>query len=83
MRRAGAHPWPRMSTDPEQSGSPRRRTLAIAGVVGTALLVAVATAIGTGLGDRFLDLFGNDQKLVSHSENEEVNELRDATLRRT
>jgi hypothetical protein len=54
-----------------------RRGLKFLGVLGTALLVAMATAIGTGLGSEALDLFGGDEDEgdpISYSASEEINE---------
>jgi hypothetical protein len=56
--------------------SSSRRALKFLGVLGTALLVAMATAIGTGLGSDVLDLFGdNDDEgdPISYSASEQIN----------
>jgi hypothetical protein len=54
----------------------RRRAWKLLGAVGTALLVAMATAIGTGLGSDVLDLFGDDEEgdPISYSASEQINE---------
>jgi hypothetical protein len=54
-----------------------RRAWKFAGALGTALLVAMATAIGTGLGSEVLDLFGGDDDEgdpISHSASEQIQE---------
>ncbi len=59
----------------ENGGASDRRWLKPVAVVGTAMLVAVGSAVGTGLGGRILDFFGGeDPSLVSHSESEQVSE---------
>jgi hypothetical protein len=55
---------------------PERTWLKPLGAIATALVLAVATAIGTGLGERLLDLFKSKSQpaLVSSSATEELNE---------
>jgi len=51
--------------------------LKLGGVLGTALLVAIVTAIGSGLGSDFLDLFRGDEEEpdpISYSATEQVSE---------
>jgi hypothetical protein len=67
-----------MTEQPETTEpTPSRRALKLIGVLGTALLVAVATTIGTGLGSNALDLFDDDGKEedpISYSAVEQVSE---------
>ena len=60
--------------EPKERRGPGRRLLATAGTVVLALVVAVATAIGTGLGDKLLGLTEDDPPLVTASDGEEVYE---------
>jgi hypothetical protein len=67
-----------MSERPDNAGptSPRR-AWKFAGVLGTALLVAMVTAIGTGLGSGVLDLFGGGEEEkdpISSSATEQISE---------
>lgn len=55
----------------------RRRAWKFVGALGTALLVAMVTAIGTGLGSEVLNLFGGDEEErdpISYSASEEISE---------
>lgn len=61
-------------TEPSNRSSPRKRTLAVLGVTATALLVAIASAIGGGLGNKALDAVDKDSPLVTASAMEQVNE---------
>jgi hypothetical protein len=71
-----------LGTMAEQRGSAdaasRRRAWRFVGAIGTALLVAMATAIGTGLGSEVLDLFGgsDDEEAdpISYSASEQIQE---------
>ena len=51
---------------------PRRRPPKFIVAVGSALILAIATAIGTGLGSRFLDLFKQERKPISYSAAEQI-----------
>jgi len=59
---------------PDSQPEPRRRSLAIVGVLVTALLVAIVSAIGTGLGSDALDKLHGDDPAVSYSADEQLNE---------
>lgn len=59
---------------PDSQPEPRRRSLVIAGVLVTALLVAIVTAIGTGLGSDALDKLHGDDPVVSYSADEQLSE---------
>ncbi len=61
-------------SEAKRDQKPRRALPAVLVAVGTALVVAIATTIGTGLGGRFLDLFKSDPVLVSSSAAEQINE---------
>jgi hypothetical protein len=61
-------------TDDDRYRRPRRRTLALLGAMTTALFVAIATALGGGLGTKALDAFEQDPPLVSSSASEQVND---------
>jgi hypothetical protein len=65
-----------MAEGPDHADArPRRRAWRFLGILGSAFLVAMATAIGTGLGSDALDLFDDDEEEpVSYSAFEEVAE---------
>jgi hypothetical protein len=54
----------------------RRRAWTFFGVLGSAFLIAVVTAIGTGLGSQVLDPFGGETKLVTGDDREVFDECR-------
>jgi hypothetical protein len=84
-RPAPGEPTPRTG-EPDAATAPagepepasNRRAWKLAGVVGTALLVAIATTIGSGLGSSIMDLFdgdeGNGSEPISASAVEQISE---------
>src|SRR3954451_3392392 len=55
-----------------QGGKPRRKALGYSAAVASAFVIAIVSAVGTGLGSGFLDLFRSDPPLVSSSAVEQI-----------